>query len=101
MKPRADKEKQGIDEIQDEFGVEVRTERTAGRIEGSDHTRYFDGFFRNDDGTYTAIEVKSGGATRTAGQREFDGLVSETNPTIVKVDGEIMRVTSVYLKRVP
>ena len=77
------------------------TERTAARIEGSDHTRYFDGFFKNDDGTYTAIEVKSGGATRTAGQREFDGLVSEANPAIVKVDGEIIRVTSVYLKRVP
>ncbi len=40
-------------------------------------------------------------ATRTAGQREFDGLVSEANPAIVKVDGEIIRVTSVYLKRVP
>ncbi|WJS90912.1 putative T7SS-secreted protein [Microbacterium testaceum] len=101
VKPWVDKEKQGIDEIQEEFGVEVKTERTAARIEGSDHTRYFDGFFRNDDGTYTAIEVKSGGATRTAGQREFDGLVSEANPAIVKVDGEIIRVTSVYLKRVP
>lgn len=101
VKPWVDKEKQGIDEVQDDLGVEVRTERTAARIEGSGHTRYFDGFFRNDDGTYTAIEVKSGGATRTAGQREFDGLVSENNPAIVKVDGEIIRVTSVYLKRVP
>ncbi len=101
VKPWVDKEKQGIDEVQDDLGVEVRTERTAARIEGSNHTRYFDGFFRNEDGTYTAIEVKSGGATRSAGQREFDGLVSGTNPAIVKVDGEIIKVTKVYLKRVP
>jgi hypothetical protein len=47
--------------------------------------------------------VSSCGWTRNekVGQREFDDLVSGIHPVTAQVGGDIMRVTSVDLKRVP
>ncbi|WP_297743380.1 hypothetical protein [uncultured Tessaracoccus sp.] len=81
-------------------------ERRYGRIErrqvkstvpGSNHGRFYDGLAKNPDGTYTAIEVKSGNARLTPQQREFDTLVSRENPARAKLDGKEIVITKVIL----
>jgi len=57
-KPWVDKEKIGLDEVEEELKVPVERQRARSSIEGSTQQRYFDGYVKNDDGTYTAIEVK-------------------------------------------
>ncbi|PTT22419.1 hypothetical protein DBR36_01945 [Microbacterium sp. HMWF026] len=68
---------------------------------GSPNGRFYDGLIRNDDGTYAAIEVKSGGATRTADQRAFDELVNEGIPASARIHGEPIPIVAVILKEVP
>lgn len=108
-KPWVDKEKLGLDQVADENGVDVIRDQVASRIEGhrkpgadADQIRYFDGLFKNADGTYTGVEVKSGSATRNAQQRAFDEAINAGKPASAYLDGlGWINITSVILKEVP
>ncbi|WP_270353868.1 putative T7SS-secreted protein [Microbacterium testaceum] len=62
VKPWVDKEKKGLDEIEEQLGTPVTRDSVAASILGSSQKRFFDGLFKNPDGTWTAVEVKSGSA---------------------------------------
>jgi hypothetical protein len=95
-----DAEKEALDDLEDVVGPIVREQRLA-RVEGGESRRFYDGLYENGDGTWTAIEVKSGSAKLTASQRAFDGLVSESNPAHVKLDdGRVAVITRVRLEEV-
>jgi len=101
-RPWVDKEKQGLDEVEVSRGVSIERDRVRADVDGGNpNGRFYDGLIRNDDGTYTAIEVKSGGATRTADQRAFDELVNEGVPASARLHGEPIRIVAVILKEVP
>jgi len=68
---------------------------------GNPNGRFFDGFIKNDDGTYIAIEVKSGTATRTPAQRLFDEIINSGTPATAQLNGETIRIVGVILKEVP
>lgn len=60
------KEQQGIDQVAEDLKVDVIQDRVHVDYPGSPQGgRYYDGLYRNPDGTYTGVEVKSGGATLT------------------------------------
>lgn len=73
----------------------------AARMPLTDQHRYFDGLYRNADGTYTAIEVKSGGGTQNAAQRGFDSTLSVERPATAMLNGEKIQIVRVILKEVP
>lgn len=75
-----DYEKHGLDEVEKDFGRKVIRKQVRAHVKDSDHHRYYDGLIKNPDGTYTAIEIKGGTATRSAQQRGFDALVTPTPP---------------------
>ena len=62
--------------------------------------RYYDGLAKLPDGTYEGIEVKSGAASLTPGQRAFDGQVSAANPAYVTITNEQGVVETVKVTRV-
>jgi hypothetical protein len=62
--------------------------------------RYYDGLSPNADGTYEGVEVKSGSASLTAGQRGFDTQVDAGVPATAVLNGETIVITSTYLVRV-
>lgn len=62
--------------------------------------RYYDGLVRNADGTYTGIEVKSGSASLSAGQRSFDSAVNGGTVAYATLDGQLIEITSNELVRV-
>lgn len=95
------KEEQGLKEIETEFGVDVTRTKVRASVDGSTNGRFYDGLFENADGTYTAIEIKSGKATPTDSQRTFDGLVSRENPARATLNGKLIEITSVILRGVP
>ncbi|ERK70667.1 hypothetical protein N136_02978, partial [Leifsonia aquatica ATCC 14665] len=97
----ANKEEIGLKDVEDRFGVEVIRDKVRASVDGTDKGRFYDGLFKNADGTYTAIEVKSGGASPTASQREFDGLVSADNPARAMLHGKLIEITRVIPKEVP
>ena len=101
-RPWVDKEKQGLDEVEALRGTPVIRERVRADVPGGNpNGRFFDGFIRNDDGTYTAIEVKSGTATRTPDQKQFDQIINSGTPATARLNGETIRITNVILKEVP
>ncbi|QKT08849.1 hypothetical protein HUN08_17765 [Gordonia sp. X0973] len=81
-------------------GVKVVRDQRLAQIPNargvSQNGRYYDGLVKNSDGTYTGIEVKSGTASLTPGQRSFDGAVNGGQPAYVKLPdgttGKIVRV---------
>lgn len=77
------------------------TNTMKARVDGAPNGRFFDGLMQKPDGTWAGIEVKSGGATRTGEQRSFDGLVSYDNPAYATIDGKLVKITSVILKKFP
>lgn len=97
----ANKEEIGLKDVEDRLGVEVIRDKVRASVDGTDKGRFYDGLFKNADGTYTAIEVKSGGASPTASQREFDGLVSADNPARAMLHGKLIEITRVIPKEVP
>ena len=108
QRPWVDAEKIGLDEVAEQRGVDILRRKLRATIEGyrrpgavADQHRYFDGLYRNADGTYTAIEVKSGGASRDAAQRGFDSTVSVERPATAMLDGEKITIIKVILKEVP
>lgn len=105
-KPWVDKEKIGLDEVEAELKVPVERQRARSSIEGSTQQRYFDGYAKNDDGTYTAIEVKSGTGyekymKNAENQKSFDDSISPDNPATVTIRGQKMTITDVLISVVP
>ncbi|WP_311257845.1 putative T7SS-secreted protein [Microbacterium sp. WCS2018Hpa-9] len=108
QRPWVDTEKTGLDRVAEETGADVISTKVRASIEGyhykpgatSDQVRYYDGFFKNPDGTYTGIEVKGGTGTRDAAQRGFDSTVSPERPATVVYNGEKIQITKVLLREV-
>ena len=94
-------EKAALDREEELNGISIERAQVKATVEGGrEGGRFWDGLFKKDDGTYGALEVKSGSATRDAGQRDFDDLVSYENPaTTTMPNGEKILVTSVKVIR--
>lgn len=95
-----DYEARGIAELEEQFGP-IETRQVRSSVEGSSNGRFYDGLIRNPDGTYTGVEIKGGTATRNAQQREFDKLISPSNPARATLDGDPIVITLVVLKEIP
>jgi len=102
------REAEGIEQYQgDNPGRWVTNEQRKATVDGgAGGGRFYDGLARLADGTYEAIEVKSGSASLTPGQRAFDTLVSPTNPAYVTITNEqgvveTVKVTKVHIRTVP
>lgn len=67
---------------------------------GNPHGRYFDGLFRNPDGTYSALEVKSGTGGLTREQRLFDGLTNGGSPARAILNGQENSIVRVFTRTV-
>jgi hypothetical protein len=99
-------EARGLEQYRDENpGRWVTSEQRRASVSGAPNGRFYDGLARRPDGTYEAIEVKSGTAGLTPGQRTFDSQVSPQNPayvTIVNEQGvvETVKITSVRVETV-
>jgi hypothetical protein len=95
------KEQEGLDEMATEFNSEVIRTQVRAEVEGAKSHRYFDGLMEKADGSFMGIEVKSGSGVPSPNQKNFDPLVSETNPATAKLNGKIIQITETYLKEVP
>ena len=102
------REVEGIENYkEDNPGRSVTNEQRKATIDGgASGGRFYDGLARLPDGTYEAIEVKSGAASLSPGQRAFDGLVSPTNPAYVTITNEqgaveTVKITNVRVETVP
>lgn len=102
------REAEGIENYEDRNpGRWVTTEQRKATVEGgASGGRFYDGLGRLPDGTYEGIEVKSGGASLSPGQRAFDSQVSEANPAYVTITNEqgvveTVKVTRVRVETVP
>lgn len=105
-KPWVDKEKQGLDELEHELQTPIERGKAQAYVAATTQRRFYDGVYKNPDGTYTAVEVKSGSAfnkyLRNEGnQLAFDQSVTPATPARVRVDGEWVQVVHVELKVVP
>jgi hypothetical protein len=97
----AEAESQGLSAYELATGrTVVRDQVRATLSEGSGAPRYYDGLVHNPDGTYTGIEVKSGSATRTPGQRVFDEAVDNGAIARATLNGQPIQITSTVLVRV-
>lgn len=104
-KPWVDKEKQGLDEVEVDVGEEMIRTKARSSVEGSPQQRYFDGYYKNADGSYTAVEVKSGSAldrylSNEGNQKAFDDAISAENPAHVTLNGEKVLITNVRVQKV-
>lgn len=96
-------EAKGIRDVEKEHGVTAIRDKVRVQYEGSPQPggRYYDAFFPNGDGTYPAIEVKSGSACdryknpETSTQKAFDNGVSPQNPASGIYNGQEIRITRV------
>lgn len=96
----ANKEKIGLDNYADDNGVEVIRDKVKAHVDGSANGRYFDGLVKNPDGTYTGIEIKSGGAPYRGQQEEFDTIVNNGTPATARLNGEQITIVKVHVERV-
>lgn len=104
-KPWVDKEKQGLDEVEVDVGEEMIRTKARSSVEGAPQQRYFDGYYKNADGSYTAVEVKSGSAldrylSNEGNQKAFDDAISAENPAHVTLNGEKVLITNVRVQKV-
>lgn len=102
-KPWVDKERQGLDEVERETGLDVERQRARSSVTGSSQERYFDGYIKNEDGTYTAIEVKSGTGLQkymrnAENQKLFDESISPSHPATANIRGEKITITGVLVQ---
>ena len=102
------REAEGIEQYRDDNPDNwVTTEQRKATVNGgASGGRFYDGLGRLPDGTYEGIEVKSGGASLSPGQRAFDGLVSPDNPAYVTITNEqgvveTVKITQVRVETVP
>lgn len=108
QRPWVDTEKIGLDDVAEKRGVDIIRDKVRATIEGYHHRsdatseqhRYYDGLYKNPDGTYTGIEVKGGTGSRDAAQRGFDSTVSPDRPATATLNGEKISITRVILKEV-
>ncbi|MXP24278.1 hypothetical protein GIY30_23425 [Gordonia sp. HNM0687] len=92
-----DEEKRILDELEKDQKVPIIRDQRQATIPGGKHGRFYDGLMPNGDGTYTGIEVKSGGASKTRQQKEFDARVSPETPASVRLpDGTTVKITGVW-----
>lgn len=104
----ARKEQQGLDEVEEAVEQEVVRDKVNVNYPGSSQKggRLYDGLYKNPDGTYTGIEVKSGSAwdkywkPKVNTQRDFDDAVSIDNPAVGYYNGEEIQITDVVVKQV-
>jgi hypothetical protein len=97
----ADQEAQGLQDYADLTGRDPIPDRVQAKLPDSPQGRYYDGLARKPDGTYEGVEVKSGSASRNAAQRTFDGKVSPSNPATATLRGQVIKITSVRVIKVP
>ncbi|MFT4156465.1 MAG: hypothetical protein QM630_00830 [Microbacterium sp.] len=103
----ARKEQQGLDQVADTVGKDVIRDKVRVDYPGSPQGgRYYDGLYRNPDGTYTGVEVKSGSAYDDYwrpgnSQQQFDSRVSADNPAAGYLNGEEIKIVKVRVERVP
>ena len=96
----ADAEAQGLEQYAADTGRDVISDQVRSTLpDGS--IRYYDGLSPNADGTYEGIEVKSGSASLSPGQRAFDAAVNGGAPATATLNGQQIQITSVELVRVP
>lgn len=107
QRPWADTEKIGLDEVASDTGYDIIRDKVRATIDGyykpgatAEQHRYYDGLYKNPDGTYTGVEVKGGTGSRDAYQRGFDSTVSPDRPATAVVNGERIQITKVILKEV-
>lgn len=108
-KPWVDKEKIGLDKHAADNGVDVIRTKVKVDYEGSPQKgRLYDGLEQNADGTYTAIEVKSGSAidkyyseSASNTQRIFDETVNSGTPARGMLNGEEITITKVVVREEP
>ncbi|WP_402845496.1 hypothetical protein, partial [Microbacterium sp. GXS0129] len=102
-------EKNGLDRVEEDLGgIEVIRDKVNVQYDGSPQKggRYYDGYYPNGDGTFTGIEVKSGGAwnryhnSEVDTQRAFDAGVSPANPAVGVHNDDLIRITRVILVQV-
>lgn len=90
------KEAEGLSRYEKRAGLKVDPDQVVAKQDSSNVGRKYDGLAAKPDGTYEGIEVKSGTATRTAQQKEFDSKVSYENPAYATLkDGTPIKITSV------
>jgi len=92
------KEAQGLEQYEERTGLKVDPDQVVAKQDGSNVGRKYDGLAEKPDGTYEGIEVKSGAATRTAQQKEFDSKVSYENPAHATLHGVRIKITSVVVR---
>jgi hypothetical protein len=96
----ADREAQGLQEYADENGRAVIPDKARATLpDGSQ--RYYDGLSPNPDGTYTGVEIKSGTSPYGGSQKVFDNAVKSGQPATATLNGRVIKITSVVVKRVP
>ncbi|RPA06115.1 hypothetical protein [Gordonia sp. OPL2] len=89
-------EKRELDNLEKRTGKPIIREQRQARIDGVPRSRFYDGLIPNGDGTYSGIEVKSGGAKKSGWQKRFDDMVSPERPAYVKLpDGSRVKITKV------
>ncbi|WP_407727347.1 hypothetical protein ACJEDT_11150 [Rhodococcoides fascians] len=88
-------EQAALDEREELTGETIERRQVRSTVDGARNGRYYDGLAENPDGTYTAYEVKSGTARKTAGQRAFDDLVSPENPATATLNGKTIKIVEV------
>ncbi|PZE25668.1 MULTISPECIES: hypothetical protein [unclassified Curtobacterium] len=93
----ADKQQRGLDDYEEETGITPNPKEVVARVDSVGHTRKFDGLAEKPDGTYEGVEVKSGTATKSTSQEEFDDAVSYDNPATATLDGKKILITSTRL----
>jgi hypothetical protein len=96
----ADQEAQGLQDYADETGRQVIPDKARATLpDGSQ--RYYDGLSPNPDRTYTGIEVKSGTSPYGGSQKTFDNAIRSGQPATATLNGRVIKITSVELRRVP
>ncbi|MGL3200226.1 MULTISPECIES: hypothetical protein [Curtobacterium] len=97
----AQKEAQGIKQVEKQLGTKVDTTKVKAKVDGVPNGRIYDGLAEKPDGTYVGVEIKSGTATRNAEQRAFDNAVSPENPATATLNGKTIKITEVIEQKVP
>lgn len=102
IKPWEDKERIGLGNVARARRVKVIRDKIRANFDGSPQEggRYYDGLFKNPDGTYSAVEVKSGSAvprynSPSSVQRQFDEAVNAGTPAHATLNGERITITKI------
>ncbi len=106
-KPWVDKERLGLDKYADEVGANVVRDKVRASFGGApQEARYYDGLVQNSDGTYTALEIKSGNAidrynSASSTQRQFDDAINAGTPAHARLNGDEITISKVLVREEP